>query len=129
MNNTLKIAAIAAFSTLLAACTTQSPTVSEIDPSLSLSDRAYSIKTQQACEAESGTWRKVGRLQAFACVLPTADAGKACTDSSECQVGCIVEEHVEPGTKVVGQCMSSTHRFGCNTMVTNGVVEGTLCID
>lgn len=98
--------------------------------SSSLVDQAYSIKDRISCEAKGGHWKPVGKLQKNACVLPTIDAGKPCTDSSQCQVSCIVlDKNLSPGQKVVGQCNESTNQFGCHTYVNDGVVEGTMCAD
>lgn len=96
----------------------------------SLTSFADSLKTQTTCEENGGVWQKVGRLQRFACVLPAPDAGMACTDSSQCQVACVVkQEGVSAGTAVEGVCHSNTLQFGCRTYVTNGKAEATLCID
>ena len=101
-----------------------------IKPAVSLSELAQSIKSESACKAKGGQWQRVGMLQALACVLPTSDAGKACTDASQCQMSClVVNPALKPGSKATGQCSDSTNVFGCKTYVKNGKVEGTLCID
>ena len=99
-------------------------------PHLTLVERANSLTSKKACEAEGGNWQKVGKLQRAACVLPSNDAGQRCYDSSQCEVACItLKEKVKPGTRVEGQCQGSTNQFGCRTYVSGGVAEPTLCID
>jgi hypothetical protein len=96
----------------------------------SLSKLAHSLKTKASCEEKKGEWKKVGMAQIFACILPTSDSGKTCTDGSQCQVACIIKgQKVPTGNKATGQCHSSTRLFGCHAYVNNGKAEGTLCID
>lgn len=96
----------------------------------SLSEQAEALKTQADCETAQGHWKKRGKLQQYACVLPATDAGKACSDSQECQVACVVEGFdLNPGSKVVGQCLESTEQFGCRAYVRDGRTDGVLCID
>ena len=97
---------------------------------LSLKQRADSLKSEQACVAQQGEWRKVGKRQRFACILPASDAGKACTDSSQCEVACVSPSlSAQPAGEVTGQCQATTHRFGCRAFVENGKVGPALCID
>jgi len=101
-----------------------------VDTSLPLVQQAYSIETEEVCERQGGSWQKVGRQQSLACVLPTADAGHSCNDSSECEVACIVEDNtIKAGEKVQGICLHNTDLLGCRAYVSNGVVEQTLCVD
>lgn len=97
---------------------------------MTLSERAYSLKTRESCEAENGTWQRVGLAGRLSCILPTTDAGKACTDGSQCQVTCMLKErNIAPGTAVTGQCHDSTQRFGCRAYVSGGKAGHVLCID
>ena len=101
-----------------------------VKPTVSLGEQARSIKTEPACIAKGGEWRRMGRIQELSCVLPTSDAGKACTDASQCEVACFVSEPgTEPGAATVGQCNSSTDIFGCHMHVKDGKADGMLCID
>lgn len=120
---------------LLTACVGSS--VSKVDkpddpvkPAVSLSELARSLTSEPSCIAKGGQWQRVGRIQQLSCVLPTSDAGKACTDASQCEMLCLATgSDVVPGTAVTGQCSASTNIFGCKTRVKDGKVEGTLCID
>ncbi len=101
-----------------------------VDTSLPLVQQAYSIESEKVCDKQGGSWKKVGRQQAYACVLPANDAGNACNDSSECEVACVTENNnMEAGEKARGVCLESTDLFGCRAYVSNGVVEHTLCVD
>lgn len=101
-----------------------------VDTSLPLVQQAYSIESEKVCDKHGGNWKKVGRQQAHACVLPANDAGNACNDSSECEVACVTENNnMEAGEKARGVCLESTDLFGCRAYVSDGVVEHTLCVD
>jgi hypothetical protein len=43
------------------------------------------------CMDVGGKWRKVCAAQTFRCVIPFADAGKSCTDSSACEGQCLAD--------------------------------------
>ncbi len=122
----------------LSACGAQPPepidepiaSVEDVDTSLPLVQQAYSIESEKVCDKHGGNWKKVGRQQAHACVLPASDAGNACNDSSECEVACVTaNNNIEAGEKARGVCLESTDLFGCRAYVSNGVVEHTLCVD
>ena len=101
-----------------------------VDTSLPLVQQAYSIETEKVCLREGGEWKKVGRQQADACVLPASDAGKACQNSAECEVACVVQNtHAEAGEVAPGVCLESTNLFGCRAYISKGIVEPTLCVD
>jgi hypothetical protein len=48
-----------------------------------------------ACAAKGGSIQPVGKAQIPVCVTPYADAGKACTDKSQCQGACVLEGNLE----------------------------------
>lgn len=101
-----------------------------VDPNLPLVQRAYAIPHKKVCEEEGGEWKKLGMQQHESCVLPANDAGKACTDSAQCEVACVVQAvDAEPGTRQEGGCLQSTNLFGCHAYMSNGIVEPTLCVD
>ena len=74
---------------------------------------------------------RVGRMQTVQCVVRYSDAGKRCTDGSQCQGDCRAEPTAatREGQAVAGVCQATSNRFGCFTTVTNGKAEATLCID
>lgn len=51
--------------------------------------------TKQECEAAGGNWGRWGLLVEERCNLPTRDAGKSCSDSSQCQSACVANMPVE----------------------------------
>lgn len=84
------------------------------------------------CENAGGQILKRGRLQAEHCVQPYPDAGRSCTDATDCLGRCLLEVEVEnpvPGTASVGVCQADTNDFGCRTFINGGKIEGTICID
>ncbi|WP_022953883.1 hypothetical protein [Leucothrix mucor] len=85
-------------------------------------------KDEASCKQQGGTWGKVGLGGFMACTIPTGDAGKSCTDSSECERRCLTGVG-EPGKQVTGQCQSSNQPFGCWAEVLKGVAQPGLCID
>ncbi len=84
-----------------------------------------------ACEAAGGTIQPSGKLQWENCVQTFADARNACTGEADCIGECRYEadgEHV-PGTEVTGTCQTTDARFGCRTVVEDGRIAHTLCVD
>ena len=95
----------------------------------SLTELANSIPDQQHCEEHGGSWQAVGRLQKLSCVLPTSDAGQACSSHSDCELQCIASKQLPMGMNTQGQCQSQTPLFGCRTEVDAGLTQATLCVD
>lgn len=84
-----------------------------------------------ACEAVGGTIQPSGKLQWENCVQTFADAGKACSGEADCVGECRYEaegEHVG-GTEVTGTCQTTDARFGCRTVVEDGKILHTICVD
>ena len=85
-----------------------------------------------ACRARGGEMRRVGRMQSLQCVIPTADAGRSCTDSDQCERRCILSDSVKPtrpDTPVTGTCQAESVRFGCFQTVEDGRAGPALCVD
>jgi len=84
-----------------------------------------------ACTARGGEMQQVGRMQSWQCVVKYADAGKRCTDASQCEGQCEIAGNsgIAPGTATAGVCQADSNRFGCRTAVKDGKAEATLCID
>ena len=82
------------------------------------------------CLAAGGTVERRGRLQSELCVTPFADAGKVCTDGSQCGGDCIVEGRATPSSGTVqGICQRDDRLFGCYSRVENGAITTGLCVD
>ena len=83
------------------------------------------------CAADGGTVERRGRLGAELCVVPFADAGKSCTDSSQCEGQCIAEETgPQPSAQnPKGMCQADDRLFGCYSTIENGKIATTICVD
>ena len=81
-----------------------------------------------ACVNNGGKMQQVGRAQTWQCILQYSDAGKVCTDASQCQGDCVatLRDNEKP---TQGFCAADSNRFGCRTTMTNGMANPTLCID
>lgn len=85
-----------------------------------------------SCAAAGGAWKGVGMMNVEACVMPYPDAGKVCSDSSECTGDCWADGAVTPeqaGTRATGYCQPTNMPFGCRSQILKGVVQPGLCVD
>lgn len=78
---------------------------------------------EQDCLDQGGAWGPQGRAQTDMCDLPATDAGKSCTDSSQCQGLCLAS-----GTPATGACSPRTINFGCHDIMADGS-RMAICID
>ncbi|MCC4608743.1 hypothetical protein [Xanthomonas campestris] len=90
--------------------------------------RAASADTA-ACTAKGGQLRPVGRMQTVRCIVPYADAGKTCSDNSDCSGDCLATSIVPTGAATTGTCQRDSDRFGCRQEVIGGKGQAALCID
>lgn len=82
------------------------------------------------CRTDGGTVQRLGMLRNEACVLPYADAGKSCTDSSQCLGRCQLDMRAPvPEGTVHGLCQPTTNEFGCFKEVRDGKVAFAKCVD
>ncbi|CCF69586.1 hypothetical protein CAI18_22780 [Xanthomonas citri pv. punicae] len=81
------------------------------------------------CTAKGGQLRPVGRMQIPRCIVPYADAGKTCTDDSDCSGDCLATSIVPTGAAATGTCQRDSDRFGCRQTVVGGKGQAALCID
>lgn len=85
------------------------------------------------CAARGGVVDTVGRMQRQVCRVPYADAGKTCSNRSDCTALCILDREegdTEPGSgKVTGKCQQYETQFGCFSEVDGGRVTSTICVD
>jgi len=79
----------------------------------------YELNQKTMCEAGSGKWEKLGPYNAERCNPKTTDAGKICTDTSECQGACLVKSWAD------GHGFCSDYRYfpGCAIGMYNGTVS------
>jgi hypothetical protein len=90
--------------------------------------RELSATDRAACTAAGGRVERRGRIDAELCIKPFADAGKACTDSAQCQGKCVASGNAEmPPT--AGQCQADDRLFGCYAEIKGGKPAYTICVD
>ncbi|MFC3214816.1 MULTISPECIES: hypothetical protein [Novosphingobium] len=127
----LRHLAVAALGVLvLGACTPQAaaPTPEAAD-GRSLS-RDLSAADRAACTSGGGTVQRRGRASMEMCVRSYADAGKQCTDSSQCEGRCIgSKDDMGKTANISGQCQADNRLFGCVAEVHGGSRVDLLCID
>ena len=84
----------------------------------------------RACKAKGGHAVHV-RFYKQACVWPTGDAGKACTDTSVCEGICEAPWGTEMNAKVAGTCSktASDARGGCSNEIIRGRAGGDICAE
>lgn len=93
-----------------------------IEPAAKISVN-YLEKALENCEKNGG--QRVMSDHGFeVCEQPTVDAGKACTDSSQCQEFCIASDDTDG--ELNGTCSPTTPFMGCIDVIENGQVA-TLC--
>ncbi|MCD9097102.1 hypothetical protein [Luteimonas fraxinea] len=85
---------------------------------------------QEQCKAEGGVVRGVGMFGTPACVKPFQDAGKVCSDKSECRGLCMAPESSIVGSRSTGACQKDTHDiYGCYNNIESGAVVAGICLD
>lgn len=84
-----------------------------------------------ACQAAGGAIRRVCMMGKPSCVIAYSDAGKACTNSGQCQGRCLADDGYSPKAPgpVAAHCEPDSDRCGCATEVIGGQAQATLCID
>ncbi|HDS1653318.1 TPA: hypothetical protein QEL76_001230 [Stenotrophomonas maltophilia] len=124
---------------LLAACSSAPPAAdTTVTPAAATSPEATSPEATEAyreardvdCQAAGGTLQRLGRLQREQCVIPYADAGKACSRKSDCTGQCLAGAEVAAGSVATGTCQRDVRQnFGCRQRIDNGKAQGTICVD
>lgn len=108
----------------LAACSSTPPQTPAADVAAAEADAAAT------CSAQGGTLKPIGRLQRMTCVVTYADAGKTCSDKSDCSGRCLASGEVVAGSPASGTCQrDATQNFGCMQWIEGGVARPTICID
>ena len=84
------------------------------------------------CEAAGGRIEMGGLMGHERCVQTYADAGKACTGSSDCLGQCILDSShgsVPMGGAATGTCQVTDSPFGCYQTVEDGKAQPEKCVD
>ena len=118
-------------SLLLAACSSGPPLADGKAPADSPeAAAAYREAREVDCQAAGGRLQALGRLQRVQCVIPYADAGKACSSKSDCSGHCLAAAEVAVGAVATGTCQRDvSETFGCRQRVEEGKAQGMLCVD
>ncbi len=83
-----------------------------------------------ACTANGGKVKPICRMQKPACIFDYADAGKSCTDSSQCSGRCVIEDEMpEVGARAIGVCEADNDVCGCSTEIIDGKATAGRCVD
>lgn len=119
---------------LLAACSSAPPAAdTAATPAAATSPEAaeaYREARDVDCQAAGGTLQRLGRLQREQCVIPHADAGKACSRKSDCTGQCLATGEVAAGSAATGRCQrDASQNFGCRQRIEDGKALGTICVD
>jgi hypothetical protein len=93
--------------------------------------------TARQCAESGGSWGPAGSAMPFcqpgparaaAPARPASDANKVCTRQGECINGCVYRgPEALPGAEVKGRCRAVPQTTGCDAMVDNGRLAGTIC--
>lgn len=82
------------------------------------------------CAIAGGTCDYAGFCFGLACIRRAKDAGKSCTDGSQCESrGCVAPSGAATGSIVVGKCATPTLLLGCHVMVNGGKAGLGICGD
>ena len=84
---------------------------------------------RQQCLASGGKVERAGLLGAERCTLSYGDAGKVCTDSSQCLGKCVADLDGANKINISGTCQKTDNPFGCYAFVENGRTGPALCAD
>ena len=91
------------------------------------------VATDEAsCKTQGGDWRPVCRMQQPACITTFPDAGKACTDGSQCAGDCLASAEggfAAGGSAATGVCASDNDPCGCKQKIEDGKATAAVCAD
>ena len=130
--------ALAAF--MIAAACTPSPAPSESAPTPAPAvempgapEPEQIVATDAAsCKTQGGDWRPVCRMQQPACITTFPDAGKACTDGSQCAGDCLASPEAgfaDGGATATGICAANNDPCGCKQKIEDGKATSAICVD
>jgi len=122
-------AVLAAAALMLAACVQPATAPLPVQPETPAKIDWQAASTAEQCSSISGEWRPVCMMGKPACVVTFKDAGKSCSDSSECSGKCVTKAGAQPGTETRGQCTTNSDPCGCFQLVTKGKADYPLCAD
>jgi len=84
----------------------------------------------KSCHEKGGVIKSTCMSRTPYCVISFSDAGKQCSDSSECLGRCqIKNQFVKEGTKTTGSCSANNVPCGCYQTVAKGIADYAICRD
>lgn len=134
MRTLIALAALA----FAAACTPAPTTPAEPAPTATPAaetappEQAIAASDEASCKTQGGNWQPVCRMQKPACVTTFSDAGKACTDGSECAGDCMANPEAPfptAGTTATGVCATNNDPCGCKQKIEGGKATAAICVD
>jgi hypothetical protein len=91
---------------------------------------APKARTKNKCRLLGGSWEKGGKAQdVWGCIVPTPDAGKVCTDDTQCSLLCLPDENSRWGLQSSGVCIDKFELNGCIGGMQEGLPTGRMCFD
>ncbi|MEE9388854.1 MAG: hypothetical protein V3U96_09595 [Paracoccaceae bacterium] len=93
--------------------------VAETGDAVGVGSGALTLEAQaQACLAKDGRFGEVGNIGLFTCFVPTGDAEKRCSASTDCEGLCLARS---------GTCAPVTPMLGCHDVLGSLGGRSTLC--
>ena len=128
MNRTIKSLSLAVF-ILITGCTTavnERQTLSAVEKSQDVSLKLEVLD----CKEKGGYIKKVCMRGVSFCIEDHLDAGKQCSDSTECAGDCRIEKKfVKANSESSGFCSINNDPCGCFQSIEKGIAQPILCID
>ncbi len=81
------------------------------------------------CTQDGGEWKPVCMAQEPACITAFPDAGKSCTDGSQCTGDCLAEGELADEANATGVCQRDDNPCGTFTRINDGVAEIGIAVD
>lgn len=82
----------------------------------------YFASEEYRCKVSGGHWGQLSLDPQKYCNPATLDAGKECTDESQCDGYCEAKRNAVIGSKDIGMCSEYELESGCTTAIVNGTV-------
>ena len=105
------------------------PAYTPVHFNLSTREAEPSPEDRARCAAVGGRVERAGLLGAYHCIQDYPDAGKTCSDSSECLGRCRTDDTKNMGKPGTGTCQKTDVDFGCYGLVEDGMIGPMLCVD
>jgi hypothetical protein len=96
--------------------------------------KGLSASERRSCSAQGG-YESSSAFGLSICLVPYADAGRACSDKSGCTGRCLIDlgdeanKGLRPGDKGTGFCEAESYTPGCYAEVAQGKITTETCVD